>query len=457
VTGRNVDALAADIAAEYAAVRPANTESLRKLRREYSKRLRAAEPQDIVALALALQRQPGVHRFLGDELILHHPTAPSTLTRADLEALGRGMNSWDQVDCFAPYLAGPAWRNGQIGEEVIAEWARSPDRWWRRAALVSTVALNVKARGGSGDAPRTLAVCEMLVADRDEMVVKAMSWALRALSPHDPQAVRTFVAEHRSELSPRVVREVGNKLRTGLKNPRAVVRSVDPRAGRLSESHSPAGVDSGSGTFHQKEHDLTYVIGLTGGIGTGKTVVSEILQELGAELLNADLVGHEAYQAGGPAYDDIVTEFGKEVVAADGSIDRKKLGPIAFADPAKLARLNAITHPRMKEMMREKLEEMRRKRAEFVVLEAALLFDAGWEDLADEVWVTVVDPQTAAERTAARSGIPVDQVLERIQKAQMQSDERIRRSDVIIDTSGTMEDTRRRTLEAWAALQQRLE
>jgi 3-methyladenine DNA glycosylase AlkD len=130
------------------------------------------------------------------------------------------MDSWDQVDCFAPYLAGPAWRNGQITDHVIAEWARSPDRWWRRAALVSTVALNVRARGGSGDTKRTLAVCELLVTDRDDMVVKAMSWALRAVSAHDPDAVQRFVDEHRSDMAARVVREVGNKLRTGLKNPR---------------------------------------------------------------------------------------------------------------------------------------------------------------------------------------------------------------------------------------------
>jgi dephospho-CoA kinase len=199
-----------------------------------------------------------------------------------------------------------------------------------------------------------------------------------------------------------------------------------------------------------------HVIGLTGGIGSGKTVVSEILQELGAQLLNADLVGHEAYQPGRPAYDDIVAEFGPEVVAEDGTIDRKKLGPIVFADPAKLVRLNQITHPRMKEMMREKLAGLDKDGAEIVVLEAAILFEAGWEDLTDEVWCTTVDPQTAAERTAARSGIPVEQVLERIQKAQMATEERIKRADVIIDTSGTMDDTRRRTLEAWEALKQRL-
>lgn len=199
-----------------------------------------------------------------------------------------------------------------------------------------------------------------------------------------------------------------------------------------------------------------HVIGLTGGIGTGKSVVAEILREHGAEILNADFVGHEAYLPSGPAYEDIVAEFGTEVVAEDGTIDRKKLGPIVFADPAKLQRLNAITHPRIKEMMREKLGEMAEAGTEIVVLEAALLFDAKWEDLTDEVWVTAVDPDTAARRAAERSGIPVEQVLERIQKAQMANDERLRRADIVIDTSGTLEETRRRTLEAWRRLQQRL-
>ena len=199
-----------------------------------------------------------------------------------------------------------------------------------------------------------------------------------------------------------------------------------------------------------------YVIGLTGGIGTGKSAVAQLLAEQGAVILNADRVGHEVYARGGPAYDDVIAEFGAEIVAADGSIDRKKLGPIVFSSPEKLARLNAITHPRMKEMMREKLTDAARSRAEVAVLEAALLFDAGWDDLTDEVWVTVVDAQTAARRASERSGIPVGQVLERIQKAQMASDERIRRSDIVIDTTGTLGDTRRRTLEAWDELRRRL-
>lgn len=199
-----------------------------------------------------------------------------------------------------------------------------------------------------------------------------------------------------------------------------------------------------------------YVIGLTGGIGTGKSVVAQILADQGAVILDADRVGHEVYLPGRPAYDDIVAEFGADVVAEDGTIDRKRLRPIVFASPDKLARLNAITHPRMKEMMRERLAEAERDDARVVVLEAALLFDAGWDDLTDEVWVTVVDAETAAARASERSGIPVEQVLERVQKAQMASEERIKRSDVVIDTSGTLDDTRRRVLEAWADLGRRI-
>lgn len=94
------------------------------------------------------------------------------------------------------------------------------DRWWRRAAVVSTVALNNRARGGTGDTARTLSLCAVVVEDYDEMVVKAVSWALRECSKHDPQAVQSFLIEHEDQLAARILREVRHKLSTGLKNPR---------------------------------------------------------------------------------------------------------------------------------------------------------------------------------------------------------------------------------------------
>ena len=109
--------------------------------------------------------------------------------------------------------------NRQISDQDVHRWARSPDRWWRRTALVATVGLNVKTRGGYGDAPRTLAVCEMLADDRDDMVVKALSWALRVLAPHDPTAVQHFLTTNQHRLAARIEREVRNKLRTGVNSP----------------------------------------------------------------------------------------------------------------------------------------------------------------------------------------------------------------------------------------------
>jgi 3-methyladenine DNA glycosylase AlkD len=191
---------------------------VRAIRRQYSNKLREASPDFILSLARALRDDYG-HRNLANELIHHHNGALQSLGAVELEELGRGINSWWSVDSFALLLAGPAWREGQVSDDLIPQWAHSEDRWWRRAALVSTVALNVKARGGSGDVPRTLQVCRLLVDDRDDMVVKGLSWALRDLVQHDRQAVRDFLAEHDDALAARVKREVRNKLATGLKNP----------------------------------------------------------------------------------------------------------------------------------------------------------------------------------------------------------------------------------------------
>jgi 3-methyladenine DNA glycosylase AlkD len=174
-------------------------------------------PAQVIELALQLRAR---HRWLAYELVQHHPQAMQKIGALELRLFGQGMASWDAVDTFGLYLSGPAWRAGQVSDAVIHEWARSDNRWWRRAALVSTVALNIKARGGTGDVPRTLAVCRMLANDHDDMVEKALSWALRALVQHDPQAVSESLSEYDNVLGERVKREVRNKLATGLKNPR---------------------------------------------------------------------------------------------------------------------------------------------------------------------------------------------------------------------------------------------
>ena len=189
------------------------------MRRQFSRRCRAAEPEVVLAVAEDLVRHGALTRFVGYELVACHPSAPGLLTARRLLTLAGTLDSWGSVDCFSCYLSGPAWREGQISTDVIRGWARSPDRWWRRAALVSTVPLNNHTRGGAGDAKRTLAICDMLVKDRDDMVVKGMSWALRELAKRDPKAVRSYLTKRSDDLAPRVRREVDAKLRTGLKNP----------------------------------------------------------------------------------------------------------------------------------------------------------------------------------------------------------------------------------------------
>jgi len=130
------------------------------------------------------------------------------------------MDSWDAVDAFTYFISGPAWRDGRISDATIAKWAASKNRWWRRAALASSIWLSRRHGARERDIERALNVCASLVADRDDMVVKAMSWALREVARHDPPAATRFVAAHRDSLAPRVLREVRNKLETGLKNPR---------------------------------------------------------------------------------------------------------------------------------------------------------------------------------------------------------------------------------------------
>jgi 3-methyladenine DNA glycosylase AlkD len=196
------------------------TATVRAFRRGVSRRLRDRPPEEVVTLALRLLRRSDiVSRFVAYELITHHPRALASLRAKDLEQLGAGIDSWGAVDTFSCYLAGRAWRARQVPDRLIHRWARSPDRWWRRAALVSTVPLNNRTQGGNGDAKRTLAVCRLLVHDTDDMVVKAMSWALRELVKRDPQSVRAYIAEHEASLAKRVLREVRNKMTCGLKNP----------------------------------------------------------------------------------------------------------------------------------------------------------------------------------------------------------------------------------------------
>lgn len=151
-------------------------------------------------------------------LLWKNKKALQLIDLTDLQELGMNMDNWATVDTFSVLISGYAWRNNQITNENVLQWLKSDNRWWRRTAVVSTVALNLKARGGNGDTKRTLLICEKVIHDRDDTIVKALSWALRELSKSDKPAVEEFMAINQGNLAGRVKREVYTKLETGRKN-----------------------------------------------------------------------------------------------------------------------------------------------------------------------------------------------------------------------------------------------
>ena len=176
------------------------------------------------------------------------------------------------------------------------------------------------------------------------------------------------------------------------------------------------------------------VIGLTGGIGTGKSEVARILEEIGAYIIDADRLGHSAYLPHSEIWEEVVKEFGDGVLLPDEEIDRKKLGSIVFNDPVQLAKLNEIMHPRMGQMVANIIEGLD---AEVVVVEAALLLEAGWDSLVDEVWCTGASEDVVIDRLKARNGLNKEEAQKRI-NAQMSVDERKSRSQVMIENNGDL-------------------
>lgn len=193
---------------------------MRTVLRQLLQDLRGKPPEEVLRL-VGLLRDQGTHeaRQIAFEMLDRRKDARSLLTAQEVRRLGGGNDNWASVDAFGGYVAGPLWREGRVADEEVLSWARDTDLWWRRTALVATVALNMKSRGGSGDPRRTLLVCRGLVQDREPMVAKALSWALRALVGVDRQAVAEFLKEHDDVLPALVKREVRSKLKTGKKNP----------------------------------------------------------------------------------------------------------------------------------------------------------------------------------------------------------------------------------------------
>jgi len=195
-------------------------------------------------------------------------------------------------------------------------------------------------------------------------------------------------------------------------------------------------------------------IGLTGGIAAGKSVVSQMLAELGARVVDVDKVAHETYRKGAPGLKKLRAAFGEEVIGPDGEVDRRVLGGLVFGRPDQMKKLTDIVWP----LTRARLEEMKAAAAAepgVLVFEAAVLIEAGWTDLVDEVWLVEVPVEVARARLMARNGLTAQQADDRI-ASQISNAERRRYATVVIDNSGDLESLRQRVAAAWAELQQRL-
>ncbi|MCH9671745.1 MAG: dephospho-CoA kinase [Gammaproteobacteria bacterium] len=192
------------------------------------------------------------------------------------------------------------------------------------------------------------------------------------------------------------------------------------------------------------------VIGLTGGIASGKSTAARYLKDQGASVIDADILGHQAYEPGTPAHTRIVEVFGEDVLGADSQIDRKVLGSKVFGQEGALKKLTDIVWPEIRRMAEAQIAAIRESEpAAVVVLEAAVLFEAGWEDAVDEVWVVVVERDTAVARAMARDGADEAAIQSRID-AQLSNDERKARAHVVIDNSNEEAALLSQLDEQWA-------
>ena len=191
------------------------------------------------------------------------------------------------------------------------------------------------------------------------------------------------------------------------------------------------------------------VICLTGGLASGKSTAARYLADLGAKIIDADKLGHRAYDPGTATYDAVIETFGEELVDENRQIDRKILGGKVFGNPDALKKLTDIVWPEIRRLAEEEIRSSNAN--DIIVLEAAVLFEAGWEDIGDEIWVIVVDREIAIERCLTRDGLDRAAVESRL-NSQISNDERKSRSNVVIVNNKTEADLIAQLDEQWRRL-----
>ena len=190
------------------------------------------------------------------------------------------------------------------------------------------------------------------------------------------------------------------------------------------------------------------VIGLTGGIGTGKSTVSRVLAGLGAVIIDAALVGHEVYKPTNPAWKSLTRIFGSEILLPDNQVDRQKLGNIVFNDPAAMTKLNAIMRPEIRNFLIERLEKALDQGEKVAVLDSATLIDAGWTALTDEVWLVIAPKNMIIERLRERDGLSDDAISARL-ASQLSNEEQLSHVDQLIENNGTLTELTTAVKELW--------
>ncbi|WP_425057678.1 Dephospho-CoA kinase [Sporomusa carbonis] len=194
-----------------------------------------------------------------------------------------------------------------------------------------------------------------------------------------------------------------------------------------------------------------YLIGLTGGIASGKSTVSTLLKELGAYIVDADKLSREVTCPGKPAWQDIVARFGRDIIGADGEIDRRRLGQLVFADSQARVDLERITHPRIKDEAKAAIADAKQRGYKVIVLDVPLLIEAGWHNMVDAVWVVYVDENTQVARLMARDNINYDDAMARI-KSQLSLKEKLKYATVVLNNNNTIESTKEQVYEAWRGI-----
>jgi dephospho-CoA kinase len=193
------------------------------------------------------------------------------------------------------------------------------------------------------------------------------------------------------------------------------------------------------------------IIGLTGGIGTGKSEVSHILRDLGAVVIESDKVAHQSYEPGAKAHGLIVNQFGEDVLDGSGFIDRKTLGEIVFSDPARRLDLEKIVWPATRELTLALLKKETERGTEVVVVEVPKLFESGWDKVADVVWTVEAPLSVVSQRVKRRSGMSKSDTRARV-AAQLTRQDRVARADIAIENGATLEDLRNQISKLWESI-----